>query len=67
MNTVKEMCSRWYRSQFNKFEKAWVRIEMLFLDFQKTPLNQNMKSSKVAIFEICEIFGAVHMEESWPG
>ena len=50
------MCSRWYRSQFNKFEKAWARVEILCLDFQKTPSNQNIKSSKVPTFKIYEIF-----------
>ena len=60
VNTVKEMCSRWYRSQFNKFEKAWARVEILCLDFRKTPPNQNIKSSKVATFEICEIFSNYH-------
>ena len=54
--TVKEMCSRWYRSQFNKFEKALVWVEILCLDFQKTPSNQNIKSSKVSTFKNCEIF-----------
>ena len=53
---AKEMCSRWYRSQFNKFDKAWVWVEILCLDFRKTPSNQNIKSSKVATLEICEIF-----------
>ena len=53
---VKEMCSRWYRSQFKKFKKAWVRVEILCLDFRKTASNQNTKSSKVATFENCEIF-----------
>ena len=50
------MCTRWYRPQFNKFEKASARVEILCLDFQKTPPNQNIKLSKVANFEICEIF-----------
>ena len=54
--TAKKMCSRWYRSQFNKFEKAWVRVEILCLDFRKTPSNWNIKLSKVATFEKCEIF-----------
>ena len=59
VNTVKEMWSRWYHFQFNKFVKAWVRVEILYLDFRKTPSNQNIKSSKVAIFEICEIFSFI--------
>ena len=50
------MCSRWYRSHFKKFQKAWIRVEILCLDFWKTPSNQNMKLSKVATFENCEIF-----------
>ena len=36
--TVKKMCSRWHRSQFNKTEKVWVRVEILCLIFRK--LNQ---------------------------
>ena len=39
VNTIKEMCSRRYRSQFNKFEKAWARVEILCLNFRKTPSN----------------------------
>ena len=58
VNTVKEIC-RWYRSQFNKFEKAWVRVEILYFDFRKTPSYQNIKSSKVVTFEICEIFSTI--------
>ena len=54
--TVKKMCSRWYRSQFNKIEKAWVRVEILCLDFLKTWSDQYIKSRKVATFENCEIF-----------
>ena len=54
--TVEEMCSRWYGSQFNKFEKAWVRVEIHCLDFRKTLSNQNIKSSKLTTFENCEIF-----------
>ena len=50
------MFSRSYRSQFNKFEKTWARVEILCLDFRKTLSNQNIKSSKVATLEICEIF-----------
>ena len=56
LNTVKEMCSWWYRSQFNKCEKVWARVDILCLNFRKSPPNQNIKSSKVATFEICEIF-----------
>ena len=37
VNTVKETCSRWYSSQFKKFEKAWARVEILCLDFWKSP------------------------------
>ena len=60
VNTVKEIC-RWYRSQFNKFEKAWVRVEILYFDFRKTPSYQNIKSSKVVTFEICEIFSNYYL------
>ena len=35
VNTVKEMYSRWYRSQFNKFVKAWVRVEFFISIFGK--------------------------------
>ena len=59
------MCSRWYRYQFNKFEKAWARVEILWLDFRKTPSNQNTKSSKVATFEICEIFCKYYFPYVW--
>ena len=40
----------------NKSEKAWARVKILCLDFWKTPSNQNIKSNKVATFEICEFF-----------
>ena len=50
------MCSRWYRSQFNKFEKALARVEILCLDFQKTPSNQKIKSSKMTTFETDDVF-----------
>ena len=54
--TVKKICSRWYRSQFNKIEKAWVRVEILCLDFPKIRSNQYTKSRKVTTFEICEFY-----------
>ena len=50
------MCSWWYHSQFNQFKKACVRVEILYFDFRKTPSNQKTKLTKVATFEICEIF-----------
>ena len=53
--TVKKMCSRWSCSQFNKIEKAWVRVEIFCFDFPKTQSNQYIKSRKVATFENCEI------------
>ena len=40
-----------YRSQFNKFEKHESELK-----FWKTPLNKNIKPSKVATFENCGIF-----------
>ena len=58
--TVKKICSRWYRSQFNKIEKAWVRVEILCLDFPKIRSNQYMKSRKVTTFEICKIFSNLY-------
>ena len=42
------MCSSWCRSQFNKIEKGWVRIEILCLNFLKIPSNKYIKSRKVA-------------------
>ena len=36
--------------------KKQVRVEILSLDFWKTPSNQYIKSTKVATFENCEIF-----------
>ena len=62
---LKEMCSRWYCSQFKKFEKAWARVEILCLDFRKTPSNQNIKSTNVATFEICEIFSNYYFSSVW--
>ena len=56
LNTFKKMCSRWNCSQFHKFEKVRARVEILCLDFQRTPPNKNIKSSQVVTFEICEIF-----------
>ena len=56
VSTVKDICGRWYRYQFNKFEKGWARVALLCLDFRKTPPNQNRKSNKVATFKVCEIF-----------
>ena len=50
------MCSRWNCSQFHKFEKVGARVEILCLNFQRTPPNKNIKSSQLATFEICEIF-----------
>ena len=50
-----------YLSQFNKFEKAWARVEIFCLDFRKTPSNQNIKSTRVATFEICEIFSDYYL------
>ena len=61
VNTVKEMCSRWYCSKFNQFEKAWVRVEILYLDFRKTLSNQNINSRKLATFEICEVFSNYYL------
>ena len=57
MYIVKKMFSRWYRSQFNKIEKTWVRIEILCLDFPKASNQINyIKSRKVSTFENCHIF-----------
>ena len=58
--TSKKMWSRWYRSQFNKIEKAWVRVEILCLDFRKTRSNQYIKSRKVATFKNYEIFSNLY-------
>ena len=30
--SVKKLYSRWYRSQLNKIEKAWVGVEILYLE-----------------------------------
>ena len=35
VNTIKEMCNRWYRSQFNKFQKTWARAEILVSIFRE--------------------------------
>ena len=37
-------------------KKVWARPENVCLDFLKTLANQHIKSSKVAAFQICEIF-----------
>ena len=50
------MCSKWYCPQFNKIEKAWVWVEILCLNFQKTWSNQYIKLRKVTTFKNCEIF-----------
>ena len=34
------MCSKWYRSQFNKFEKAWARVEILCLNFLENSIKK---------------------------
>ena len=60
VHTVTKMCSRWYRSQFNNVEKAWVRVEILCFDFRKTRLSQYIKSRKVATFKNCEIFSSLY-------
>lgn len=57
VKTIKEICSRWYRSQFIKTEKSWVRFEILCLDFLKIGSNKyRVNSRKVTPFENCEIF-----------
>ena len=54
--TVKKMCSRQYRSQFNKIEKACVSVEVLCLYFLKTRSYVNIQnqgkwqSSKIVRF-----------------
>ena len=54
--TVKKMCSRRYRSQFNKIEKACVSVEVLCLYFLKTRSYINIQnqgkrqSSKIVRF-----------------
>ena len=65
------MCSKWYRSQFNKFEKAGAQVQILCLNFWTTPSNQNIESSKLATFEICEIFSkssesTAFLVDTWP-
>ena len=54
------MCSWWFRSQSNEIDKAYVRVEILGLDFQKTWGNQCIKSRKVATFKDCDIFPDVY-------
>ena len=56
MCTVKKICSRWYRSQFNKIEKAWVRVEILCLDFPKI---RSSKFVKFFLTYISHTYGAI--------
>ena len=44
----------------NKIKKAWVRVEILCLDFPKIQSNQNIKSKEVTTFKIWEIFSNLY-------
>lgn len=54
MFTVRNMCSCWYHSQFNKIEKSWIHVKVTFLDSPKTWGNHYMKARKGENLENCE-------------
>ena len=58
--TVNKMCSSWYRSQFNKIENHGSELKFFVSIFAKLNEINNIKSSKVATFENCDVFSSYY-------